>query len=139
MKKSYNLFLVLFLLLPLSSLIAQNANIDLKMAAEKYEICLKTGHCEIMTSTLIHLMKMYHQYPDQDYSRVIGVLDSLAASIKSKPVCIKVLLTKQYLNGERDLDWMMAFSYEEIYDFLKLWSVSGMKEFAFEKSRSVEN
>ena len=130
-----NIFIVcICLLIPFTAVSAQNACTDLKMACEKYEICLKTGHCELITSTLIHLMKMYHQYPAHDYSRIIGVLDSLATTMNYKPVCTKALLTKQYLSGEKDLDWMMDFSYEEIYNFLRVWYAAGFSGVAHEHS-----
>ena len=138
MNKLYKQIIIISLFLPVTSLLAADENPDLKMATEKYESCLKTGHCELISSTLIHLMKMYYQYPDQDYSRIIATLDSISTVMPAKQVCMQALLTKQYLNGERDLDWMMRFSYEEIYHFLKIWSASGDEGVAYGKSRSLD-
>lgn len=119
-----------FFLFFLTAAHGQNESHKIENACCRYEICLKTENLGTITSTLIHVTRLYYLYPQKDFSRISAQLDTLIMHEKSDQITLMAKMVKQYLNHERDLDWMMAYSYEEIYNFFTLLPSSGLSDVA---------
>ncbi len=132
--RSYHLLILsLVLIFSAGMALAQVEMTEVEHACCKYEICLKTENNGTVTSTLIHLTRLYYLYPEEDYSKISARLDTLIMEHKSDQITMMAVLVNQYLKKERDLDWLMAYSYEEIYNFYTMLSESSLKDIAMKK------
>ena len=132
--KRYLLLIIGYVLMGMiGSAFTQDEMTKIEKACARYEICLKTDNEGSITSTLIHLTRLYYLYPGEDYSRISAQLDTLIIEHKSDKITMMAILVKEYLNKKRDLGWLMAYSYEDIYNFFTMLSVSNLKDVAMKK------
>jgi hypothetical protein len=132
--KCYHLpILYVLLLCDYATLPAQIEKSEVENACCKYQLCLKTENDGAITSTLIHLTRLYYLYPQEDYTLITSELDSLIAREKSEQITMMAKMVRQYFNQELDLDWMMSYSYEEVYNFFTILASSNLKDVALKK------
>jgi hypothetical protein len=130
--KKYHL-LVLGLVLPALSLssFAQSEEAQLETIFNNFENCLKSDNCGVVTSTLINVMRLYYQYPEKKYDKIIKQLETLIAEGATDQIRFMATLVKDYLNKEKDFDWMMDFSNEAIYYYFSVLTVSNLRGIAY--------
>ena len=85
----------------------------------------------IVLSALINVMRMYHDYPTEDYDNINKNLDTLIVEGSTAQIRFVAHIIKKYLQDETDLDWMMDYSNEAIQHYFILLSASNVRKIAY--------
>ena len=97
-----------------------------------YCIGLRSDNRGVVTASLINVMRMYYQFPADNYTTIYNQIDTLCTQGETEQIRFMANMIKDYFDHRRNLDWMMNFSYEEIYLYFKMLSNSELRKTAYE-------
>lgn len=92
---------------------------------------LKSDIDGIVISALINVMRMYHDYPEENFEDITKNLDTLIIKGSTEQIRFTARLIKDYFKGDTDLDWMMEYDNEAIQQYLTLLSASNLRKIAY--------
>jgi hypothetical protein len=130
--KKFLPLLIVWIILFSGNLLAEEKKDPLKNVCCSYIMALQSDRCCLVKSSLINLMRFYYYHPERDFSQVVVELDKLAEMNESNENRFLAKLVKGYLTNEIDMDWLMQFSYEEIYHYFTVQSARQAGDIAFQ-------
>jgi hypothetical protein len=84
----------------------------------------------IVISAMINVMRMYHDYPGENFDNINNNLDTLITEGSTEQIRFIAQIIKNYLEDKTDLDWIMVYSNEEVQNYFILLSVSNLRKIA---------
>jgi hypothetical protein len=123
--------IVLVLVLVLSSnVFSQDDGEFRKKACCNFNEGLRSDIDGIVISALINVMRMYHDYPNENFDTINKNLDTLITNGSTEQIRFIAQIIKNYLQDETNLDWIMDFNNEAIQNYFILLSASNLRKIA---------
>ena len=121
-----------FLVLFAGNLFAQYDEHHLSHIRCNYCLGLSSENTGVVTACLINVMRMYQQYPLDDYTTIYNQLDTLSNQGGTDEIRFMAKLIKDYFDHKHNLDWLINYSFEEIYLYFKMLSKTDIRKITYE-------
>jgi len=121
-----------FLVLFAGNLFAQYDEPYLSHIRCNYCLGLSSENAGVVTACLINVMRLYHHYPLEDYTTIYNQLDTLSNQGATEEIRFMAKIIKDYFDHKYKLDWLMDYSFEEIYLYFKMLSRSDIRKITYE-------
>lgn len=94
----------------------------LDAATDNYLYGLRHQNQGIVESSIYHVLILYINFPEKDYSLIKAQLNKLAIDGPTKIICYKAYLAGKYLNNQELIDKIAKCNYQDQEQFFTLLS-----------------
>jgi hypothetical protein len=94
----------------------------LDAATDNYLYGLRHQNQGIVESSIYHVLILYSNYPEKDYSLIKAQLNKLAINGPTEIICYKAYLAGKYLNNQELIDKIAKCNYQNQEQFFTLLS-----------------